>query len=75
MIRRILQKYFQPIMQYILFFARARNANAKEKINDEPPSLTSQATVVIPHCQFSGFSFILFLVSFLIKKCATQIFL
>ena len=34
-------------MQYILFFARARNANAKEKINDEPPSLTSQATVVI----------------------------
>ena len=28
------------------FFARARNANAKEKINDEPPSLTSQATVV-----------------------------
>ena len=31
---------------YTIFFARARNANAKEKINDEPPSLTSQATVV-----------------------------
>ena len=27
------------------------------------------------HCQFSGFSFTLYLVSFLIKKCATQFFL
>ena len=27
------------------------------------------------HCQFSGFLFILFLVNFLIKNCATQIFL
>ena len=29
----------------------------------------------ISHCQFSGFSFILFLVSFLVKNRATQIFL
>ena len=29
----------------------------------------------ISHCQFSGFSFILFLVSFLVKNCAIQFFL
>ena len=57
-------------------FYLANSANIKKFVESLQVICTrDSAKVLNPHCQFSGFSFILFLVSFLVKKCATQIFL